>query len=370
MSRRLRSPFAPAVVPNGAAARGPASGTNHGRLGLILRRRELTDEEDAGLLADGPRAAEAVRLGLKDAEDEVRATTAAFVGRAGLLGSGAVVLPLLADPAAAVRAAAGEALIRLTDRADAVARDGGAGEVDRRAFVAALADAAAAGGAGCGRVCGWLAACAAARDAAVEATLRHETAGPALTRALAVDRHPGVARLLLGLLATRRPPPAARAAACRTDPAFTFPLLAAVGDDPRGLPGLPPLPWLRDPAAVLATVPAGLQPAAALLAQRACEPAAAGRAVRAWLLDHGSAPARRAAAAGLREMPPGRRARLLAEAVSSSDGTVAAWAAELLPVHNVPDWPRTLAALARGGTGRVREAASAALWNAAHPDRA
>ena len=342
-----------------------AVGSNRERLDLILRRGELTDTDDAALVAAGPELAGAVRLGLRHPEPDVRAAAAAFAGRAGLLASGAELLPLARDAADAVRRAAGEALVHLADRADAVARGDEPDEAGRRAFVAALADAATAGGPGCGRACGRLAASAAAGDAPLREALRHPTAGPALTRAFAAARHPGVVRLVLELLDDRRPPAAARAAACRTDPAFLFPLLARVAADPRALAGLPPLPWLADPGAILAGVPDRLQPAADALAGRPCEPPARRRAVRAWLICWGGAAGRRAAEPVLRELPAAARADLLRTAAESPDPAVAAWAAGLLPVHRVPGWPRRLAELAKTGGPAVRAAAAAALRDAA-----
>ena len=341
-------------------------GSNRERLDLVLRRGELTDAEDAELLTAAGEMGGAVRLGLRHPEADVRAATAAFAGRAGLLATGAELLSLLADAADVVRREAAEALTHLADRADAVARGDEPGEEDRRALVAALAAAASAGGAGGGRVAGWLAASAMAGDGAFRGALRDPAAGPALTRAFAADRHPGVVRLLLELLADRRPPAAARAAACRTDPAFLFPLLdrvAAAG--PRGLPGLPPLPWLADPGPLLAGAPARLQPAADALAGRACEPASARRAVRDWLLTRGGAPGRRAAEPALRELPAGRRAGVLLSAAESPDPTVAAWAAGLLATHRVPGWPRRLADLAKHAAPAVRATAAAALRDAA-----
>ena len=341
-------------------------GSNRERLDLILRRGDLTDAEDAELLAAAHELGGAVRLGLRHPEADVRAAAAAFAGRAGLLAHGADLLPLLGDAADVVRREATEALTHLADRADAVARGDEPGDLDRRAFVAALAAAASAGGAGGGRVAGWLAVSAVAGDGPFREALRHPAAGPALTRAFAADRHPGVVRLLLELLADRRPPAAARAAACRTDPAFLFPLLDRVADGgPRALPGLPPLPWLAAPGPLLAGVPARLQPAADALAGRACEPASARRAVRDWLLTRGGAPGRRAAEPALRARPAARRGEVLLSAAGSPDPAVAAWAAGLLAVHRVPGWPRRLAELARHAAPAVRAAAAAALRDAA-----
>ena len=341
-------------------------GSNREKLGLILRRGEMSDADAAALLAAAADLGGAVRLGLRHPEPGVRADTAAFVGRAGLLAAGGEALTLIDDADGGVRAKVREALTHLVDRADAVARGEEPGEEDRAAFAAALAGAATGGGRGAGRAAGRLSAAADAGDESLRDALRHPTAGPALARAFATGRHPGTVRVLLDLLSHRHPPAAARAAACRADPAFVLPLLARVlGGGPHALPGLPPLPWLADPAGVLAGVPARLQPAADALAGRACEPAAARRAVREWLLTGGGAPGRRAAEPALRELAAGRRAELLLAATADADPAVAAWAVGLLAAHRVPGWPRRLADLAKHAAPAVRAAAAAALRDAA-----
>ena len=339
-------------------------GSNREKLSLILDRADLTDAEDDRLLAAAEEMSGAVRLGLRHPEPEVRAAAAAFTGRAGLLGSGAELLALADDPADVARRAASEALTHLADRADAVARGDLPGEAERQAFAAALATAATAGGAA-GRACGLLAAGSAAGDEPLRAALRHPTAGPALGRAFAAGRHPGTVRLLLDLLDDRRPPAQARAAACRKDPAFLFPLLARVAGGGSPPAGLPPLPWLADPGPVLAGVPDQLRRAADILAGRPCEPPAARRAVRDWLLRSAGAAGRRAAEPALREWPAGRRSDLLLAAAAGDDPAVAAWAAALLSVHRVPGWPRRLADLAKHASPTVRAAAAAALRDAA-----
>ena len=341
-------------------------GTNRERLGLILRRDDLTDAEDAALLAAGDGLAGAVRLGLRHPEPDVRAATASFAGAAGSLAMTGEVVPLLADGDERVRSAAAGALHAFADRADAVARGDVPGEPGRRAFVAALADGARAGGPRAQRLCGWLAAGGRADDGELRDLLRDSACEPALARALTTDRHPGTVRLLLELLAARRPPRAARLAAGRSDPAFLFALLRTVTDGGAArVPGLPPLPWLAEPGAVLAGLPPALQPAVCELAERGCESGSALRAVRLWLLTRGGAAGRRAAEPALRELPANRRAALLSDAAASDDPAVAAWAAELLATHRVPDWPRRLAALARRPEPAVRAAAGRALRAAA-----
>ena len=362
-----RSP--PPAAPDFAATL--RTGTNRERLGLILGRGDLTDAEDAALLAAAAdELPGAVRLGLRHPEADVRAATAAFAGRAGLLAMGADVVALLADPADAARSAAVGASHALADRGDAVARGEAADEPGRRAFVAALAGGVRSGGPGLNRLCGWLAAAGDPADAELRAVLRHPTGGPALTRAFAVDRHPGTVRVLLGLLEDRRPPRAARVAAGRTDPAFLFALLRRVADGgPHAPPGLPALPWLAEPAAVLAGLPAPLQPAVAALADRPCEPPASRRAVRAWLLTRGGAAGRRAAEPALRELSASRRVDVLTAAAGDPDPAVAAWAVGRFAACRVSGWPRKLADFARHGEPAVREAATRALREAATSSR-
>ena len=357
---------APPTAGGRALRRTLRDGTNRQRLDLLLSRDELRDADHAELLAAGPRFAAVLRVSWRHPDPAVRRAAAAFAADAGLLTAGAGVLGLLADGREEVKAAAAAALVGLADAADATVRAGEADDEGRRAFVAALAAHLTAGGPRSAAVAGWLAASSAAGDGELVASLAHPAAGPLLAAVLRDDRHPGVFRVLLGLLSLRKPPRAAVVAAERTDPGFLVPLLRSVARAGAGsLPGLPPLPWLAEPGPILAALPAALQPAVAAVAGRSREPGASRRAVRTWLIARGSADGRRAAEPVLRELPADRRWAVLTDAAANADAAVVAWAAGLLGPHRVPHWPRRLADLTAHPSEPVRAAATAALRDAA-----
>ena len=341
-------------------------GTNRQRLDLILGRDGLADAEHRDLLAAAPGWGRLFRLIWRHPDPAVKVSGLGFAADAGALAEGPAALERLGDDCPTVRSAAAAALVALADRVDAAVRAGEGDEPGRRAFVAALAAHVAAGKPRAKAAAGWLLVAAAAGDREPAALAENPAGEPLLAEALASDRHPGAVRALLGLLALRRPPRCAVAAAGRTDAAFLVPLLGTVArSGSAALPGLPALPWLAEPGPVLAGLPPGLQPAVAALANRTCEPGGSRRAVRSWLIRGGTAAGRRAAEPVLRELPADARWAVLTDAAASPDPAVAAWAAGLFVAHRVPGWPRRLLALAGHADGAVRAAAAAALRDAA-----